>query len=191
MDKIPSFRFECERCGKCCLDKNTIVNLTFDDLKRLKNGLKLTTDELLEITSFYLFKESFSPDTIKKMVVPPINTEKGKSFIALRKIESGMCFFYNSESKKCRIYSIRPCFCRTFPFSYNLNQNNEIRILTTEKGKEYCCGLNEQAPLINIDQWNSLGIKALKELEKNANFVLKWNEREKKPTIKKFLEKNL
>jgi Fe-S-cluster containining protein len=123
------------------------------------------------------------------MVIPPINTEKGKSFIALRKVEGGKCLFFNSETKKCRIYSIRPCFCRTFPFSYISTQNNKIRVLLTEKGKEYCPGLNEHAPLINIDQWISLGIKALKELETNAKFVIEWNEREKKPTAKKFLEK--
>ena len=189
MDEILSFKFECIRCGKCCSDKNTIVNLTFNDLKRLKSGLKLSSEELLEITSFYLIKKPFSSEIIEKMVVPPINTEKGKSFIALRKVEEGKCLFYNSKTKKCRIYPIRPCFCRTFPFSYTLTQNNEIKILITEKGKEYCPGLNEQAPLININHWKSLGINALKELEANAEFVLKWNETEKNPTAKKFIEK--
>jgi len=188
MDEIPNFKFECIRCGKCCSDTKTIVNLTFDDLKRLKEGLNLTLDDLLQITSFYLFKESLSLDTFEKMVIPPINTEKGKSFIALRKVEGGRCFFYNIEAKKCRIYSIRPCFCRTFPFSYNLTNDNKIHILLTAKGKEYCPGLNDQAPLIKVDQWNSLGIKTLKELERNSKFVLQWNEGEKKPTAKKFLE---
>lgn len=188
MDENSSFKFECIRCGKCCSDQYTIVNLTFGDLKRLKYRLKLNSNELLEITSFYLFKEQVSSEIIEKMVIPPINTEKGKSFIALRKVEGGKCIFYHPETKKCRVYSIRPCFCRTFPFSYNLTHNNNIRIMITNKGMEYCPGLNEKSPLINMEVWKALGIKALQELETNAKLVSKWNEQVKNPTAKGFLE---
>ncbi len=183
------FKFECNRCGTCCTDNKTIVNLTITDLNRLKNGLNLDIDELLEITSFYVLKEMQSSEALEQMVIPPITTEKGKSFIALRKNEDGNCIFYNQEKKKCRIYSIRPCFCRTFPFSFNLNEDEKVKILITEKGKKYCEGINDKAPVIDVKSWKSLGKKALKDLEKNANFIFNWNKNEKNPTAKKFLEK--
>lgn len=189
MDNDYKFKFECTRCGTCCTDNKTIVNLTITDLNRLKNGLKLDLDELLEITSFYLFNESPNSEIIDKMVIPPINTERGKSFIALRKKVDGHCIFYNQEKEKCRIYSIRPCFCRTFPFSFRLLENDKIEILITEKGKQYCPGLNEHAHLINVEYWKSLGVKTLKDLEKNTAFILDWNKQEKSPTAKKFLKK--
>ena len=183
------FKFQCTRCGTCCTDRNTIVNLTITDLSRLKNGLNLDIDDLLEITSFYVLHESPTPEIIDKMVIPPILTERGKSFVALRKKKDGNCIFYNQEKKMCRIYSIRPCLCRTFPFSFRLSENKKIKILITEKGKQYCPGLNEQAPLINVESWKSLGNKALIDLEKNAVFIMNWNEKEKNPTARKFLEK--
>lgn len=181
-------KFECNQCGICCTDKKTIVNLTKTDILRLKNGLKLETNELLEITSFYVLDDSQSSEIIDQMVIPPILTEKGKSFIALRKKENGICIFYNQEKKKCRIYPIRPCLCRTFPFSFKMLENKELDILITKKGREYCPGLNEQAPLINVEYWKSLGVKALKDLENNAIFIFNWNEKQKNPTAKKFLE---
>lgn len=189
MNKDYKFKFECTRSGTCCTDNKTIVNLTITDLNRLKNGLKLDLDELLEITSFYLFNESSYSEIAEKMVIPPINTERGKSFIALRKKEDGQCIFYNQEKKKCRIYSIRPNFCRTFPFSFRMLENKKIEILITEKGKQYCPGLNEHAHLINVEYWKSLGVKTLKDLEKNAVFILEWNKQEKNPSAKKFLKK--
>ena len=181
-------KFECTRCGTCCTDKKTIVNLTKTDLLRLKDGLKLETSELLEITSFYVLDESQSSEIIDQMVIPPIHTEKGQSFIALRKKEDGSCIFYNHEKKKCRIYPIRPCLCRTFPFSFKGPENKQIDILITKKGEEYCPGLSEQAPLIEVKYWKSLGAKALIDLENNAIFIFNWNEKQKNPTAKKFLE---
>jgi uncharacterized protein len=183
------FKFECNRCGTCCTDNKTIVNITITDLNRLKNGLNLNIDELLEITSFYVLQEMHSSVALEKMVIPPIMTEKAKSFIALRKNEEGCCIFYDKKKKKCRIYSIRPCFCRTFPFSFSQNEYKKVNIIITEKGKRYCEGINDKAPLINIEYWKSLGKKALKDLEKNANFIFNWNKKEKNPTARKFLEK--
>lgn len=182
-------KFECNRCGTCCTDKKTIVNLTKTDIIRLKHSLKLDIKELLEITSFYVLGESQSSEIFDQMVIPPILTERGQSFVALRKKDDGSCIFYNQEKKKCRIYSIRPCFCRTFPFSFNLNEDEKVKILITEKGKKYCEGINDKAPVIDVKSWKSLGKKALKDLEKNANFIFNWNKNEKNPTAKKFLEK--
>ena len=74
------FRFSCVHCGTCCTDKNTLVNVTYSDILRIKKGLNLSLDETLEILGFYIFEKKPSIEELKKMVVPPIETEKGLAF---------------------------------------------------------------------------------------------------------------
>ena len=40
MNTVKSLRFACIRCGKCCSDKNTIVNLTYFDILRITETYK-------------------------------------------------------------------------------------------------------------------------------------------------------
>jgi Fe-S-cluster containining protein len=122
------------------------------------------------------------------MVMSPIITEKGLAFIGLIKNSDGVCFFYDSTKKKCSIYSLRPGFCKTFPFSFKENEtkdsNREIEIFYTEKGKQYCPGIKSDAPVIDKDYWENLAITILSELKKNETFTENWNE-----SIKKGLNK--
>ncbi|MFW9971371.1 MAG: hypothetical protein ACFFDF_14350, partial [Candidatus Odinarchaeota archaeon] len=86
---------------------------------------------------------------------------------------------------------------RTFPFTFDLlNENyketkNNIEIKYTEKGKQYCPGINEKAPLINYENYIKLGEKTFEELEMNYKVVKEWNnlvkERRIIPTAEKFL----
>lgn len=178
---ITSLRFKCIQCGKCCIDNTTIVNVTYNDILRIKNGLNLSIDELLEVLGFYMFEQKVSSQEIQKMVIPPVETEKGLAFVGLKKNEEGACFFFDSESKKCRIYSLRPNFCRTFPFSFDIISHNtksgaaKISVFYTEKGKQYCPGIGDDAPLINKEKWLQLGKIVLVDLDKNNKYIKKWN----------------
>ena len=49
MKDLKKLRFACTRCGNCCTDKDTLVNLTFLDILRIKDGLKLDLKEVLDI----------------------------------------------------------------------------------------------------------------------------------------------
>jgi Fe-S-cluster containining protein len=188
-------KFSCVRCGNCCKDKNTIVNLTYSDILRIKNGLKLSLDELLDILGFYIFPSSIDKRIKKRLVIPPLKTQKGLSFVGLMKSKDGKCIFYDDKNKKCLIYSIRPNFCRTFPFTFIIDENDpeKIRILITEKGKDYCLGLKEDAPKIIKKNWLRLGKRVLKDLKINADFIRNWNisvELDKiNPSVKNFLLK--
>ncbi|MFX1568498.1 MAG: YkgJ family cysteine cluster protein [Promethearchaeota archaeon] len=194
---MKNFKFACIRCGNCCTDKNTLVNLTYLDIIRIKDGLNLGINELLDILGFFIFSDNINNVNRKKMVIEPIATEKGPAYIALLKNSLGGCYFYNSEKKKCLIYKLRPIFCRTFPFSFevlddtNSDSKSMINIFYTEKGKEFCPGISNEAPPIDIDYWIMIGKKTLDELEKNKNLIKKWNELVKNgrvyPTVKKFL----
>jgi len=194
MEKKKEFRFECIRCGKCCTDKNTFVNLTYLDILRIKNGLNLDLKEVLEIVGFYIYKKKLTTKELNRMVISPLETERGPAFIGLIKDKKGLCYFYDDKNSKCLIYALRPMFCRTFPFSFKYSSNEkkrEIEIFYTEKGNQYCPGIGSEAPFINLDDWIELGSKTIKELNKNFIFIEKWNKSVKNgqiiPSIKTFL----
>ncbi|MGV9174241.1 MAG: YkgJ family cysteine cluster protein [Promethearchaeia archaeon] len=191
------FRFQCVRCGNCCMDKDTLVNVTFHDILCLKKKLDLDLDEMLEILGFYVFDKSPSAEQIDKMVVPPIQTERGLAFVGLRKKPSGQCYFYNKEKKKCMIYSIRPMFCRTFPFSFKILFNKQdktkgkIKMYYTEKAEKYCEGIGEDMPKIDEEAWIQLGKTTIEQMNENNILTEKWNENVEKevclPTARNYL----
>ena len=192
------FRFECIQCGNCCVDKNTLVNVTYHDIHRISDGLKLSLNECLEVLGFYVFDQPPTDEEIRKMVVPPIETERGLAFVGLKKGISGTCYFFNDKEKICKIYELRPNFCRTFPFSFRILFNKEdktkakIELYYTDKGTEYCPGIGEEAPLINEDEWILIGKKTVTELNDNNLLIKKWNEAVKDnkitPSAKAFLQ---
>jgi len=192
-----TFRFTCTRCGECCIDTNTIVNLTYFDILRIKEGLKLTDEELIRILGFYVYDKEPSEEDIKKMVISPIETEKGFAYVALLKRNDGSCYFYDKETKKCRIYRLRPMFCRTFPFSFKLDFEEgpdiepKVRLQYTKKGLDYCPGISESSPIINKEKWLELGKETFEELNENYFINQKWNDAIKddriKPSVKAFI----
>ena len=155
-------RFECTKCGKCCQDPKTLVNLTFADIERLHRLLKLDVNGLLSILGFYVYETPPTEDQIKKMVIPPIQTEQGLAFLALKKNLDGRCV-YLDDNNTCKIYDARPDICRTFPFHFNTvphagaKPHLSISMSYTTKAKEYCPGIGEKAPLINADDWLRIG----------------------------------
>jgi len=190
-------RFKCLRCGNCCVDKNTLVNITYSDVLRIKNGLNLSLEEILEILGFYIFDKDPSKEEIKKMVIPPIETERGLAFTGLKKKPSGKCYFYDDKGKKCLIYKIRPMFCKTFPFNFKIFINKKfpnkakIKMQYSEKSLEYCPGIGENAPFIDVDEWIQVGKDTIEEMSANNVLIGKWNDATKKgiiyPTAKNFV----
>lgn len=197
MSTANELRFKCVHCGSCCTDLNTLVNTTYNDILRIRDGLNLTEDEVIEILGFYIFDKKFTAKEIAKMVVPPIETERGLAFTGLKKKSNGHCYFFNDENKRCSIYEVRPNFCRTFPFTFKLNidkknsNKKSIQIFFTEKGLEYCKGIGKGSPIIDIDEWVDLGQKVIQDLTMNTVLIKKWNESVKKgaivPSVRNFV----
>lgn len=197
MSEKEGYRFKCHQCGNCCNDINTLVNLNYHDIIRIKDALDLTLEELLQIVGFYLIKGPLTEEQIKKMVVPPIETENGPAFVGLHKDKSGKCYFYDAEKKKCMIYKIRPMFCRTFPFSFKLLINQEdptkakIKMYPTDKAYEYCPGLKNDPPLIDEKEWIKIGKQTIEEMGDNNVLIENWNiavrEGKIEPSAKYFL----
>ena len=88
-------RFICTRCGNCCTDKDTLVNITYLDILRLKKGLKLDLKEIIDVIGFYVFDQKLTEGALEKMVISPIETEKGLAFTGLLKNNLGDCYFYD------------------------------------------------------------------------------------------------
>ena len=182
-------RFECTQCGNCCTDKDTLVNVTYNDILRIKGGLNLTLDECLETLGFYIFEKEPLKEELKKMVIPPIETEKGLAFVGLKKNNEGICCFYNNKEKRCMIYRLRPNFCRTFPFSFKIlllganRSEDKLEVYYTEKGKQYCPGISEEATPIDMEKWIQLGLRTIKDMNDNNVLLKKWNEAAKKGDI--------
>lgn len=197
MELSQELRFECTRCGNCCTDQNTIVNTTYFDILRIKNGLNLTLDELIYVLGFYLLKGKISQRTREKLVISPIKVEKGLAFVGLFKKVRGDCYFYNRKLKECTIYNLRPQFCKTFPFSFKRieNETNDssrnVKIFISNKGNEYCPGLNNKYSPIYLEEWLKLGRKTLEEIEKNEKLIYTYNSlvqgNKIQPTVKNFL----
>lgn len=176
------FRFQCVHCRNCCTDKNTIVNVTYEDILLIKNGLKLNLDETLEALGFYVFEKPPTNEELKKMVVPPIKTENGLAFVGLLKDRIGNCIFHDGKKNRCKIYALRPMFCRTFPFSFRIhvdkqdNDKMELEIYLTDKGHEYCEGIKDDFPPINMEKWIQLGTHTIKNMNDNNILIKKWND---------------
>jgi len=192
-----SLRFECVHCGKCCIDLNTLVNTTYSDILRIRKGLNLNIDEIIEILGFYVFDKKPTAKEISRMVVPPIETESGLAFVGLKKRLNGQCYFYDETKKRCSIYDFRPNFCKTFPFTFKLLIDKEkpkksgIEIFYTEKGLKYCQGIGESALFIDNENWIQLGQKVIQDLSKNNILIKEWNKGVKEnkisPSVRNFL----
>ncbi|MHA1340084.1 MAG: YkgJ family cysteine cluster protein [Promethearchaeota archaeon] len=192
MNNKKFLRFKCTRCGRCCSDPNTFINITCFDIKRIIKGLRLGGSEILKYIAFYKFDDDSSTahNLIERLVYSPIKTEKGIAFIGLLRNEDNTCIFLKNNS--CIIYQFRPMICRSFPFTFdlkNLNLNDinadsinrimnnisNLNIIYTIKGIEYCPGISKKAPIIKKKTIAEILNKTLIELIRDKYIIEKWN----------------
>ena len=92
--ELTPLRFKCTGCGRCCSgDPDYYVFLTAVESERIRRRLGLTRD---------WFKRRYLRRTPQGERV--INNQGG-----------GRCVFLDKDNR-CRIYSVRPLQCRTYPF---------------------------------------------------------------------------
>ncbi len=178
------FRFKCTHCGTCCTDTKTLVTLSYYDILRIAQFFDLDLKGCKDILGFYLLKKDFPLERIKQLVLPPARLEEGLAVMGLLKKPDGTCIYYDRGSKRCTIYDIRPMVCRTFPFTFSYKKtihktlDFKINIGLTEKGKEYCPGLREEAhpPLLKKRELERLGAETIRQYLHHQVFIDKWNE---------------
>jgi hypothetical protein len=86
-------RFECTRCGACCTGAPGYVWVNDEEIAQIAKFLALSEQD---------FGERF----LRRLA-------RG---ISLVEHDNGDCVFYDREGRGCRIYSVRPRQCRSWPF---------------------------------------------------------------------------
>ena len=94
----------CESCeGKCCSGESGYIWVNIEEMENIAKFLQISFDEF---TFKYIKKVRYKYSLIEK-----------------RDGENYECIFFDSKSKKCTIYEVRPKQCRTFPFWDNFKKN--------------------------------------------------------------------
>jgi len=184
-NNLKVLRFSCMKCGRCCKDEKTFVNITFQDILRLHTGLKYSLEDIMEVIGFYTFTDVNVKEFMNHMVYSPLHTEKGLAYIGLLKKKNYRCTFLDQEDN-CTIYPHRPTICRTFPFTYLLSDNGKSITKTigyTRKGIEYCPGIKKTASIIKKKKISELLVKSLAEIVADAKMIETWNRMVKKKQI--------
>ncbi len=116
-DTLPWFRdglkFECQRCGRCCRGEPGVVWVNKEEIEKISSFLGIT-------------QAVFAKNYLRSI--------NGR--FSLLEYGSGDCVMYHNG---CKIYTVRPCQCRSFPFwGTNLENRSEW-----EKLKKTCPGIDK------------------------------------------------
>lgn len=110
-------RFECvySECMSLCCKKNLVV-LNEDDL----GGFQESGIESAEVTEKMKLNEFLSV-----LGSAPMKQLEGLDVLMLKKDEEGNCIFLEPEKGACKIYNLRPYYCREFPFKFSKGRINK------------------------------------------------------------------
>ncbi|RLI87193.1 MAG: hypothetical protein DRP01_02485 [Archaeoglobales archaeon] len=101
MRPIRALRFECLRCGRCCVQ-------TRRELHGLVFGIQLWPEEKKLLTCI-------AKERGIKITVKPQFASRSKSDITLWQLADEPCPFYDETTRSCTIYPYRPLACRAYP----------------------------------------------------------------------------
>ena len=136
MDKIENkkwnwykegLHFQCAGCGGCCTGAPGYVWLTPEEEKQIADFLNISLDEFEKTYTRMVYGLRRS---LKE--IPQSNYD---------------CVFFNSETKRCSIYDVRPAQCRTWPFWDSLLKSKS----DWDEASQSCPGCN-QGPLIPFEE---------------------------------------
>lgn len=129
-------KFECVKCGMCCIDKSDSVNvhLFLSDLNNIAELLGCNKNDFVaEYCNVIHDHFNFYDCTI---IVPRIE---------LKKRRNGSCVFL--ENKLCRIYLKRPFLCEVGPFHSGYMYSD----IDFKNFKSFCKGIGEGKLYTNTD----------------------------------------
>jgi Fe-S-cluster containining protein len=94
--------FECQRCGQCCQERESVA-VSIADLERW--GRDLTLPSLYPYLRIEVSND-FIQISLKRNEDDEVGQKKG-------------CPLYDAENKLCNIYFSMPLFCKSFPLGYD------------------------------------------------------------------------
>lgn len=136
MDKIENkmrnwykegLHFQCAGCGSCCTGAPGYVWLTDEEEKQIADVLNISLEEFEKTYTRLVYGLRRS---LKE--IPQSNYD---------------CVFFNSETRQCSIYDVRPAQCRTWPFWDSLLKSKK----DWDEASQSCPGCN-QGPLIPFEE---------------------------------------
>ena len=152
---------------------------------RLSVGLNLSAKDLLGALDFYILgNDNQIPKGLRH--IPPVNTERGLAFLALKKLPNGDCVFL--KDNLCMVHVVRPSVCAAFPFVFRRDRHDMAWGLSAMK--EICPGLGK-GPEVPPSELVKLGTETLTALSLFTEFVQRWNERTREPRALGLIESML
>ena len=135
IDKIKELDgFKCYRCGSCCYGpKNPITGLDVEYMK--ENGVDLSGIQV-EGKGYYITRE-------------------------LKTIDH-YCYYFDQESKLCKIHPYNPMLCYTYPLVVNVDSNTLVFKLCLREQKRRKILVTDNLKKLVRDLYNS-------EYEENRN----------------------
>lgn len=112
--------FECIACGKCCGGEPGFIWVNDKEIKLISEFLAISEDE---------FRKTY---LVKVMGKYSIKEQKNYD-----------CIFLDKESRKCKIYKVRPDQCSRYPFWNSLLEDKKLwnyyskKCPGMDKGKHY------------------------------------------------------
>lgn len=86
-------RFKCTQCGNCCTGPEGYVWVNDEEIAQIATTIGKSIEETRSE-----------------------HTRAVGRRVSLREFANGDCTFFDSETRRCKIYAARPRQCRTWPF---------------------------------------------------------------------------
>lgn len=189
------YKFKCLKCGNCC-------NVNLIGQKGVGNHIGFDYKGKLRYKPHIGIKvEHYEYDKLKEYVniSPAVGLFLKKSSICfmygyqLPLSKSGRCIYFNSKSKKCKIYKYRPIVCKIYPLSTYRSQmgipdiNNVCKAIQNEIKKQLNVSeipYGEISMIINygdsfniqMNYWKEIGynyVKTVKTIDIFQDLIIK------------------
>ena len=146
-----------------------LITVTGHDIVRISTALGLSPEETMRALDFYVL-DKLNIIPVGLMEIPSPKTERGPTFIALKKMENGDCIFLKDD--KCMIHTLRPIVCQSFPFVFRRNEH--VRSWGLSAMKHICPGLGI-GPRVSQQEIEDLSVLVLENMQIYREFVDEWN----------------
>ena len=103
-------KFTCTQCGNCCTGAPGVVWVTDEEIAQIAEVRGTTPDEIRRLHTRYVEER-----------------------VSLTERQNGDCTFFDSETRRCTVYTARPAQCRTWPF-WKSNIENRDAWKATQEG---------------------------------------------------------
>lgn len=109
-------RFRCTQCGQCCTGAPGVVWVNEEEIGAIADYLGTSEGE-----------------------IRLLHTRLYPGGVSLTEFANGDCTFLDPQTRRCRIYPVRPRQCRTWPF-WNSNLQDET---AWQEAADTCPGINQ------------------------------------------------